>query len=127
MLEILLWEAFVVDVKNSNGSNERRIADHFQARAIALGEEHGAPERYLGDTGRMTAKPRVVRNVMLDLCRTELPALVGSKLTEIVERCLCCLNERPETDQERGSDVEDLQSGLDYIGDVIVALDGISI
>jgi hypothetical protein len=125
MLEVLLWQPFIVSENPGSKDSPKAVSEHFQLCAIRLGEIEGIPERYFGDTRKMTSKPAVVRRVMEELCRRELPPYAGSKLAKIVMDCLCCLdngvNEQKETADEK------LESGFRYIGDVLVALGGVSI
>jgi hypothetical protein len=126
MLEILLWQPFIVSSDLRSKDSPKAISEQFQTRAIELGPERGVDRRYLGDTRKMTTKPTAVRRVMVDLCRTELPANVGNKLSELVMNCLCCLDAEVK-DEDNESDDDTLVSGLSYIKDVLVALGTISI
>lgn len=125
MLEVLLWQPFIVSADRRSKDSPKAISEHFQLRAIKLGEKEGIPERYYGDTDKMTSKPTVVRRVMEDLCCTELPACAGSKLAEVVMDCLRCLDNGGNEQRETAD--ENLESGFRYIGDVLVALGGVSI
>jgi hypothetical protein len=118
MLEVLLWQPFVVSSGPSSRDSPKAVSEAFQRRAIKLGE---VPERYFGDTQKMTSKPSAVRRVMIDLCQTELPASAGSKLTKVV---MDCLNDEETRD---ASDENDLESGFSYIGDVLVSLGSVAI
>ncbi|KAF1828133.1 hypothetical protein BDW02DRAFT_575118 [Decorospora gaudefroyi] len=126
MLEVLLWQPFIVSSDLRSKDSPKAISEHFQTRAIELGLDRGIDKRYFGDTRKMTSKPSVVCRVMVDLCRTELPACVGNKLSEVVLNCLCCLDDEAK-DEKDASDDDTLVSGLSYIGDVLVALGTISI
>jgi hypothetical protein len=127
MLEVLLWQPFVVSSNPSSKDSPKAVSEVFQRRAIKLGEDRGVPERYFGDTQKMTSKPSAVRRVMVDLCQTELPARAGSKLTKVVMDCLCCLNDEETKDAQHTSDENDLESGFSYIGDVLVSLSSVAI
>ena len=85
------------------------------------------PARYLGNARKMTSKPTVIRNVFVDLSRTELPALVGGKLTRLVTDSLCCLDagEDDVGDAHNGSD--GFAAGMGFMGNVLVELNSISI
>jgi hypothetical protein len=126
MLEILLWQPFIVSSDLRSKDSPKAISEQFQTRAIELGPERGVDRRYLGDTRKMTTKPTAVRRVMVDLCRTEPPANVGNKLSKLVMNCLCCLDAEVK-DEDNESDDDTLVSGLSYIKDVLVALGTISI
>jgi serine/threonine protein kinase len=126
MLEMLLWQPFIVKSNPEAEDSPKAISEHFQRRAISLGADQGIPERYFGDSRTMTKKPAVVRRVMVDWCRTELPACAGNKLKQVVMDCLCCLDANGGTGPE-ASEINDLESGLDYIGDVVVALNSVSV
>jgi len=127
MLEILLWKPLVVSSNPNLENSPKEISEHFQKRAIKLGPDQGVPERYFGDTQKMTGKPSVVDRVMTDLCRTEVPACAGNKLTGVVMRCLCGLDSDQATPERQSGTDENLESGLSYVGDVVVALGGVSI
>lgn len=125
MLEILLWKPLVVSSDPNAEDSPKQISEHYQERAIALGDQ-GVPAKYRGNTRAMTGKPSVVRRVMTDLCRTEVPACAGNKLTEVIMRCLGCLDDATTSAVQTSSD-DDLESGLNYVPDVVVALSSISI
>lgn len=89
ILEILLWPSLIIRSDLRNEDWPKATSDLFQRRAIELGD---MPERYFGDSRKMTSKPTVVRKIIMDLCRTELPACAGNKLAKVVMDCLCCLD-----------------------------------
>ena len=127
MLEILLWKPLVVSSDPNLENSPKVISEHLQKRAIQLGPDQGVPERYFGDTQKMTGKPSVVGRVMTDLCRTEVPACAGNKLTGVVMRCLCGLDSDEATPERQSGTDENLESGLSYVGDVVVTLGSVSI
>jgi hypothetical protein len=123
MFEVLLWKPLIVRSMPGIENSPKAISELFQRRAIELGEEQGVPERYFGDTRKMMSRPTVVRRVIVDLCRSDLPACAGSKLTKVIMDSLCCLDTEADTKLE----INDLESGLDFIRDVVVILNNISI
>ena len=126
MLEILLWKPLIIRSDPRIENSPKAISELFQRRAIELGEDQGVPGRYFGDTQKMTSRPTVVRRVIVDLCRTELPVSAGSKLTNVVMDSLCCLDAEAGAGSDAGKK-DDLESGLDYIRDVLVVLGGVSV
>jgi hypothetical protein len=127
MLEILLWQPLVVGSSSDVANSPKEISEHFQNRAIALGDEKGVPARYFANTQKMTSKPSVVQRVLLDLCRTEVPVCAGSKLTGLVNDCLRCLENSEASPEQQNDADEDLESGLNYVEDVLVVLSSICI
>jgi len=115
MLEIMMWMSLIIET-DDNTVGQYAINDIFQHRAISMGK---VPEHLKGNTISMTRDPQVVFDVLIDLVQSELPRMVGTKITDAVKRCFLAVNQPVVLTQE----AED----IGYVREVILVLNSVSI
>ena len=70
-LEVLLWKPFVVHT--SGADSQLRVCDLFESTGLARGvQDGGFPERYRGDTSRLTGHPWTTKSIWCDIARSKL-------------------------------------------------------
>ena len=105
MLETLLWTPFITHTTTtarttslyipfisqstaSTGSTVLRIGDMFERRALRLGEANGGlPDRYAGDSVKLTCRPNATKNVLKSLT-TENLSQTNQEASKVVSKCL---------------------------------------
>lgn len=86
LMEIILWMPFVQPSDSSDLASELRVAKVYEDEALGLGEDV-IPQRYAGDSQRLTKFPTVIRDVWLIIARRDVAA-VNQDLGRIVLGCL---------------------------------------
>ncbi|KAM3418107.1 hypothetical protein BST61_g6312 [Cercospora zeina] len=84
ILQVLLWKPFIVETAGLPD----RICDMFENYGLARGEHDentGLPERYRGDTAKLTSRPWATKETWRDMAAGELK---DQALTRLVTRCL---------------------------------------
>lgn len=125
MLEVLTWKPLV-----TISDKKPTISPLFRDRAASLGVLEENRLRLLGrgpktESELCTANPSAVQRILVDIARTELPAIAGSKLSKLVVSCLTCL--------EGGfpnlsfSDRRRVETGMNFIVSVKGALAQVSV
>lgn len=111
LLEIGLWESFV---KFCDGSN----ASPSPVLAILSDPEKDEVK-----------KASLVKDVLVDLAKEQLPSRMGDIYTEIVVTCLTCLDDGNADfgDDSEFQDADGVLIGVRYIEKVLLQLNGISI
>jgi hypothetical protein len=88
LLELFLWIPFVRCDDYKDSKAPLRICDIFERRALEMGEGNGGlPQRYSGDTEKLTGRPEVTRHVWINIATNEL-AKESIELSNIVLGCL---------------------------------------
>ncbi|KAF8417358.1 hypothetical protein EV426DRAFT_623739 [Tirmania nivea] len=112
LLEIGLWESLVV---RDDKDGKWRPGDGLNI------------SRYL-IMRRQTEKARGIKEELLQIAKTRLPAIMGPKYTQIVVMCLCCLDKGSSNEFGQESeflDEDGILVGLRYIEKVITKLEEI--
>lgn len=112
LLEIGLWESFVVQGDGDGAFHPGKGLNISKFLSMR----------------RQTAKARGIQGELLQIARKRLPAIMGSKYTQIVVMCLCCLDR--DNSNEFGQESEFLDEdgilvGVRYIEKVLLRLDEI--
>jgi hypothetical protein len=103
MLEILLWTPFITQTvavaggmyipffsSNDDGETKLCIDSIFEDRALRLGEANGGlPDRYAGNSAKLTSRPEATRNVLKSLAAENL-AGANEEASNVVLKCLNC-------------------------------------
>jgi serine/threonine protein kinase len=85
MLEILLWRPFVV-VERDGAAETLRICELFEQYGFAREENNGGlPERYRGDSVKVTSRPWTTKAIWEDIANAEL---ADPDLAQLVLQCL---------------------------------------
>jgi hypothetical protein len=85
ILEILLWKPFVV-MEGGSQTERLRVCELFERYGFARKEgDGGLPERYWGDSIRMTSRPPITMTIWQDIASAEL---ANADLVQLVLRCL---------------------------------------
>jgi serine/threonine protein kinase len=85
MLEILLWRPFVV-VAGEDAAEALKVCELFDQYGFAREEKDGGlPERYRGDSEKMTRQPWITKTIWEDIANAEL---VNPDLAQLVLQCL---------------------------------------
>lgn len=86
MLEVLLWKPFIIEESAAGQVVQLRICDLFVKYGFLRRENDGGlPERYQGDSARMTSRPWITQTIWQDIAKAELG---NSELTKLVLKCL---------------------------------------
>ena len=86
ILEVLLWKPFVRSASTTAARPEYVVCDLFESYGLARGEHNGGlPQRYRGDTVKLTSRPWVTKTIWLDIACMELG---DYELAQIVLSCL---------------------------------------
>lgn len=86
MLEILLWKPFIVQDDVAGQAGDLKICDLFQQYGFSRSEvDGGLPERYRGDSERMTRRPWITKTIWQSIANGELR---NRSLTQLVLQCL---------------------------------------
>jgi len=81
MLEVLLWTPFV-----ATGINGLKVCDLFQQYGFARKEiDGGLPERFRGDSAKMTSRPWITETIWQDFVDAELG---DPDLVQLISQCL---------------------------------------
>ena len=84
MLEILLWKPFVVERRSTAARLE--VCELFEQYGFARKEQDGGlPERYRGDSLKMTSRPWITITIWKDIANAKLASY---DLAQLVLRCL---------------------------------------
>lgn len=84
ILQVLLWQSFVDECAGGPG----RICDIFETYGLARGDQDGItglPERYRGNTAKLTSRPWATKAIWRDIAAGELQ---DRALIRLVTRCL---------------------------------------
>lgn len=108
LLEIALWESFV---RFEDGEGGERKAVPWSGLEILDSLADRDQRR-----GAFATKGR-----LLEICKEDLPSVVGEKYTSVVVACLCCLDEsddNPFRDEKSFQDRDGIVIGVRYIENV---------
>ncbi len=111
LLEIALWESFV---RLEGGEGGRRTSVPWSGLEILDSLADRDQRR-----GAFATKDR-----LLEICKEDLPSIVGEKYTSVVVSCLCCLDEsdnNPFRDEKSLQDRDGIVIGVRYIENVSFA------
>ncbi|OJJ03347.1 hypothetical protein ASPVEDRAFT_42857 [Aspergillus versicolor CBS 583.65] len=113
LLEIALWESFV---RFEDGEGGERKAVPWSGLEILDSLADRDQRR-----GAFATKDR-----LLEICKEDLPSVVGEKYTSVVVACLCCLDEtddNPFRDEKSFQDRDGIVIGVRYIENVLLKLE----
>ncbi|KAL4756306.1 uncharacterized protein BDW70DRAFT_166308 [Aspergillus foveolatus] len=109
LLEIALWESFVcVDHK---GNSTPWSGLEISSALVEKDQRRGAFR---------------IKDRLVELCKTQLPALIGERYTAVVVACLCCLDESKDNvfwDETSLQDRDGIVVGVRYIDNVLLKLE----
>lgn len=122
LLEIGLWESFVVYEKPNAGQQTT------EDKGPWLGSELSTDVGSLSGS-KLLKDPREVKKVLLSLARGRLRRKVGTKYSKVVETCLTCLDSGNEDfgDEKEFRDELGIAVGVRYIEKVVAKLAEITI
>jgi serine/threonine protein kinase len=85
MLEVLLWRPFVV-VERGGAAEALKVCGLFEQYGFAHAEkDSGLPERYRGDSVKMTSRPWITKTIWENIANAEL---ANPDLAQLVLQCL---------------------------------------
>jgi hypothetical protein len=85
MLEILLWIPFVV-TDTLSPVKDLKVCDLFQQFGFARKEtDGGLPERFYGDSAKMTSRPWITKTIWQDVADAKLG---NPDLAQLISQCL---------------------------------------
>lgn len=88
LLELFLWMPFIERVDRSVLTSAEKICQDFEARGLRIGEAGGGlPERYAGNTIKLTSRPASTRRIWLELASQELSSL-NDEVSVIIRKCI---------------------------------------
>ena len=100
MLEILTWELLTIPSPidastDAEPAIAKRLVDVFSNLGLAASSE---PRAQFDSDGAWVSQDAInVQRMLLHIASADLPAIAGQKMTDLVGRCLCCLDPRAKS------------------------------
>ena len=125
MLEIVMWRPLVVQ-SISDLSGGHSLSQDFQKRAKELAPQYDVSVEQAGVEDRVIRYPQLVRAVIADLARSELPRVAGSRIAHAVIKAL---GDGQDADTRQYADRQQhaVDLGVKYLRDVLLVLNSVSI
>ncbi|KAL8793850.1 MAG: hypothetical protein Q9195_003576 [Heterodermia aff. obscurata] len=123
MLEILTWEPLVLPSPNSTRSDVEPVVGKCLVEAFAelqLSTSSRPRAQFESDGAWVSQDALNVQKMLLQLAGTRLPSVAGRRITDLVQRSLCCLD--PDAGFAAGISFEKptgKEVGLDFIDSVL--------
>ena len=95
MLEILTWKSLILPSETGDGAEAepvvgKRLVEAFSALGLAASSK--SRTQYDSDGAWISQDAINVQKMLLHIASAELPAIAGQKMTDLIERCLSCLD-----------------------------------